>query len=715
MTRVNVLVGNLCSKYVPSATSSIRRIGAIVVRGWLVRDAKRHFIACTTRRRMRLEGVDEVADSEVSDALQDKLDNWAAADAQDVFPKVQQVFDRLYAIGGTGRQDLTDVEETLRDSASLRRADIGFYPVEQKRSETLWLIVWGLAANDSSWLGDVDRMAEVDTLVERRLWKLERMRYRAAPSSVGTVEQFQTFGYPGGAPPSLGGQSPDHWEIGVTSTADFVLNSIGSATLEPLTAIRSFYAPPIDPTTGAQEPWHFSTHGTKTFCDRVIHLLHLEELAESLARQKGEAAANAEIRTIVNASPDRKGTFAIVGAFGTEGIVGGGATDDPYFELVQCRLDELVVGDHVILKNHPAYHGFPDASLVWRLENALVTGLVNNRDTNEPHFPRDLELTGHGISPERFGVMQGDLLGTFAGGLKATQEIVKARSLRPLARAELALNRPYQFVLRGAAIYNCTIEFRAELAPDHPDADADLEAFWARWLLIGHASAPAFIDFTGAPAWEYAQDLHANARFYEFPFVSELRLDTTAGKLTLQGLNLTAEKVEAVYLVSDPQRSYDAPSNSYSSPANASIFPVLGTWTEAGRAEFLIQHANIEFVEPTKIILRVPPGFDPSSNYWQPVLRIATPGASSVVDVRSSRACRWPGGMSSDPEYAGSTLYNVAYFRLFRPNRAGRQQPVVFTPAGMTGSLLRFYREHEPFGQITVLRPRPPNWFGQTP
>jgi hypothetical protein len=119
------------------------------------------------------------------------------------------------------------------------------------------------------------------------------------------------------------------------------------------------------------------------YCDQVIHSLHLEALAFSETKRRA-VGDHAWLENEVKANGP--GWLRLYYQFGTPANFLGGDHEKSswYFEQLQARQDDLQVGDHVIVYNHPAYdhvtlHG------VWRLENAVVVQTLP-----------ELKMQGHG-------------------------------------------------------------------------------------------------------------------------------------------------------------------------------------------------------------------------------------------------------------------------------------------------------------------------------
>jgi hypothetical protein len=542
-----------------------------------------------------------------------------------------------------------------------------------------------------------------------------------------------------------GGQSAEFWDRNPSDQYEFWLKGIGSAALDPVKAIRAFFLP------AAGSSWDFERDCTLTYCDKVIHILHLDEFVEALVREKGEDAATAWLRADINLEPDtRKRTkrFAVVSSFTnrgtknddtgaiTRGAIGAGGPDDPYFESVKVRMDQLIPGDHFILDSHPAYNAFAGEGDAWRLENALITGLIDNGNTSEPHFPRDLEVQGHGLGPCSFGAMQGDLIageGGFRRSLESAQNI--ATGLLTEARVAIQSNRPYQCDRTNNESIRGVIEFRHELAPETLGTSRDLTAFWGRWLIISLELRDGDTDAVGAFATDLSRpeyfviddagrllgkDSHSIAGAFNLPYIRELELNEASRQLTIRGLNLTEDQVSDVYFVSEPLRYYDQETNSYLSQTETSVLLRRGQWTEGGETNYVLRKDQGLSFPPNsngkECIAEIPASFNPPTDYWRPVVRVLMAGVDAETDIRSARAFRWPPANQAPfaEPLVGHGYYNVAYFPLFKLSGSGAVSEIRFTTAAMAGALFRFYRKHEPYHKVRVIRPGLPGWFGET-
>lgn len=155
------------------------------------------------------------------------------------------------------------------------------------------------------------------------------------------------------------------------------------------------------------------------YCDHTIHALHLEALV--FAESKRRAAGDPWLDGRVTSKP--AGWLRLFHPLVSPGalqpdqgkfLAGSGEPD--FFQHMPVRPQELQVGDHLIVYNHPAYehstlHG------AWRLENAVVVQTTP-----------DLLVQGHGSPIMSIASAKGHMLKLFLGAL----DICRA-ALRPLA------------------------------------------------------------------------------------------------------------------------------------------------------------------------------------------------------------------------------------------------------------------------------------------
>jgi hypothetical protein len=153
------------------------------------------------------------------------------------------------------------------------------------------------------------------------------------------------------------------------------------------------------------------------YCDQVIHSLHLEALAFSETKRRA-GGDHTWLEKEVKAN--KPGWLRLYYQFGTKPtdsfLAGDHEKSSWYFEQLQVRQDDLQVGDHLIVYNHPAYdhltlHG------VWRLENAVVVQTLP-----------ELKMQGHGSYVFTIGGAQRAMAGLFNDELER-----RRKDFEPLA------------------------------------------------------------------------------------------------------------------------------------------------------------------------------------------------------------------------------------------------------------------------------------------
>ncbi len=234
-------------------------------------------------------------------------------------------------------------------------------------------------------------------------------------------------------------------------------------------------------------------------CDHVIHCL----LLESLVRVKSKRDGNRTwLKPIVSAAP--AGWLRIYASGAEDGNPFGprylASDKEPrFFSVNQMDVSQLLIGDHVIVFNHPAYDMAKDQDDVWRLENAVVVA----------HSPR-LLLQGHGTLPIPFTSrqkppvkgeknvlepsMRKNMLGLFNN---------KLERLRTLAKNENAQAAP-RLVISGLGSAGVLVQ-RTTPGPysgyddtDFTPAAEELARWWIRW---DHDTGKGEHTIAADPAW----------------------------------------------------------------------------------------------------------------------------------------------------------------------------------------------------------------------
>jgi hypothetical protein len=153
-----------------------------------------------------------------------------------------------------------------------------------------------------------------------------------------------------------------------------------------------------------------------------------------------------------------------------------------HFQSEQIDASELIVGDHVLVFNHPAYDAVKEHVDVWRLENAIVVAT----------YPR-LLLQGHGTLPLPFtstrtipikdktrGVEQSmrlNMLGLFNKKLGHLRDAAKKENRKASPRTEIN-----DFHSKGVLVQRTDVGPYSGYDPsDFTAAMAKLARWWIRW------------------------------------------------------------------------------------------------------------------------------------------------------------------------------------------------------------------------------------------
>jgi hypothetical protein len=157
------------------------------------------------------------------------------------------------------------------------------------------------------------------------------------------------------------------------------------------------------------------------YCDHTIHALHLESLVFAESKRQTTAGDTAWLDGVVATKP--RGWLRLhvpLVSPGTQQATQGqflaGNGEPTFFQHITLRPDELHVGDHLIIYNHPAYE-YTTLHGVWRLENAIV---VQTTPT--------LLVQGHGSAIMDIPSAKAVMLGLFRKALDNCRA-----ALRPLA------------------------------------------------------------------------------------------------------------------------------------------------------------------------------------------------------------------------------------------------------------------------------------------
>ena len=637
-------------------------------------------------------------------------------------PTVEAVYKTVAANNPMGRLDLTRPKIDITHH---------LYEPESYRFSLLWDIVWGMLAIDENAVvgpaGTVISPTVSDAfleIAERRLRTAERVRYNTS-NPLSAAPHSLLFEYPatdadsrvGGAQFSfLDGENAD-WDRVPGHPSDFGLK-LGK---DPATAIDAvFVGTDVIGADGIYD------NTTLNYCDHVVHVIHLEALVDSLGRTHRRAE-------LVSHGSEIK----IITGWKSNSAIGSGAQSDPYFTRGSVRLDELVPGDHIKVKNHPLYRAMAGPGDVWQLENSVVGRIRGTR------VPNDIEVQGHGLGPYTFRQMQAELVQrTRRGLIWAIAEIETSRAI-PNALAAHASGFPYvhAFHTRRGGHFDAPIEFRNEFF------NRGKGAFSLRWLI---KSTNPFLLEEGANERHYL--LHRNIghddpkvsdrlvenELWNLPWIGDLRVDSATGRLELRGTQLRSDWIRSVYFVAMP-RFYMDPGVTPRElvPMSAMLIAQLGHWTSSAATESEIEASALTFsADGSTLSLTIPSAFHEGEQFWTPVLRLSLfdtsvpelgryltneldyasrplrwfdllddtdeklafvkdVKASLEFDIRSPMAFHWPlspgttgqvgftfaanqnvPGLPLQYEVEGHNLFNVVYFSLYRPDTSGGYRPV---------------------------------------
>jgi len=709
-------------------------------------DAKARYIAFRCREFLRNNGAAADTsnldiDEDLSAALRGEVMSAAVAD----FLRIEEAYHAALTNSSSVRLNLDEIKIAIDNNPIYRKPLLRMVNPERNRSHFMWDIVWGLTTNDRRWLDHSSLLLEH---VERRLRIVERMRYHVSTPQKGRHiddngqdgHTLRRFEYPRKRPQRydtrVGGKAGPHWAgwpgaevfrlFGlISSESDSLPPNAQIGANAPATAINALFQTP-------DGGWEKFGNRTINYCDKVIKILRLDEVAGHLTGTLGEAGANTHLKGLMDeasgnlaarntrinidspwAPPDTP--LSSIGS-GVDPNSTLGRIGDPFFEYkAAVRLDQLVPGDNLIIRSHPAW--FAVSTGAWQMENYLVTRVMGRT------LPEGIEVQGHGAGPWGFLDAQCKIVSMsdgFGGGLTKAQNEVEGESL--LAKAT-ALNdsAPFApFVWDKADTeqegFVGVIEFRNEFRQQ------GLGAFWARWRIPWDERE--FADWLSTvdvmTEWNEHEIDHPTyspytlrSRFpnlWELPYVRDVSVDYPSSRVTLSGLNLQADKVIAVYLVSDTRRRYDpslrdTQTRGFLPPATGgTMLSTLGTWNSGGTAKhlFLFDAGGGAVFAGDAIVLTLPTAFSPTSTYWRPVL--VTP---IRAHFRAQRAFRWP--QDSQAALVGHGQFNIGYFPLFEPRTDGSHRRMRTSASEALGmKLLRFYESGRPDDVVAAIRPRSP-------
>lgn len=557
-----------------------------------------------------------------------------------------------------------------------QRLNRGRFNPTRNRLAFIWDILWGLTAITDKVvdfqgvlnipLTGLDN--EFFELIERRLHKLERMRYNVpGVGGVGDTDPVEVpnmilFCYPDSddcpiETCSIGGESYNpatdensDWEHYLRAKQNAYACDFRLIASDPRIAIERIFNVPL--TSGGTR--RDDSAKTRNYCDKVIQILHLEEVVDYLRRTA---------RSDISLNPLK---VLIVSSFTWVDLVGSGksnpddmdSTGDPFFEQLEVRIDELIPGDHFILRNHPIYQALVGEGAAWRLENALVSRIRGRS------LPSDIEVEGHGLGPYPFRSMQADLLAETRNAIKHAQDALKNSSA--LSYTKAASKSGHRFVhWFSQNQYEGPIEFRNEFL-EYPENVALLQdirqdpqlsntkkeqliekvfklGFAVRCHLIprkpsfGNTYYPinSFFSFFEDkyinslyvdPTNKQRKDRTVNAAAWELPFISNIIIRVAERKLVLEGHNLLKDRVRGVYFVAYPRYHVDLSATPQIQLSSNSEVAQLGKWIDpnSGLMRFVIvEDDKLTYLDQgKKLEVDIPTDFG-SEEFWRPVLRVS--------------------------------------------------------------------------------------------
>ena len=242
------------------------------------------------------------------------------------------------------------------------------------------------------------------------------------------------------------------------------------------------------------------------YCDHTIHALHLEALvfAESKRRAAGDTAwLDGPV------AAKGKGWLSIFHPLvsptalqpdGGKYLVGAG--EPAFFEHVTVRANDLQVGDHLIVYNHPAYE-FTTFHGAWKLENALVV-----------QTSPGLLLQGHGTNLLTMAEAKAVMLNYFAQALDGCRA-----ALRPLAAVTSPGPKP------NTVKVNTTAPLRTGMVVDIVEPTTDTLVAVGRRLTSIDGRA-RIVTYDGASVTVTAKHVLRRRHVRQFKKYDSLQLET---------------------------------------------------------------------------------------------------------------------------------------------------------------------------------------------
>ena len=671
-------------------------------------DERRRFIEFKVRRILGQASLD----GKLSSASEGQIDAEAAGFAA-TFSMLDEIAeDILSRLANTNTVDLDFVKRAL----SLGRKPGRWYkqlkmkwPVVRRRRYVFGL-VWSLCRNDPSLQGDDNASRErLMGHVSRRLRKIERMRYyvsveydrawRDRDNSEGRWfdhHVMRLFEYPQvndsarfrhilGTPPA--GTPPDapqwklsgnmwitkarpsptasvYWDVTENDAKDFVLNAKGRA--NPVAAILSFFeaANPedfADFPSNRKKGWRQFSSRTWNYCDRVIHILHLEEWLYEIFRLAGGSIDNWKeptspsntVLTAALADPTKGPDYirvALVQSATNAKFVGSGSDADMGFEKKEIRVDELQLGDHLVQWNHPAYSALSDEP--FRLENSLVV------DFKGTELPQGIIVQGHGMDPVSFGDMQATMIDRFNENLAIAQD----DTIRE--------------VMAVATVKSFPTTLGGQIVQRHELKNEGLAGYWAWWIATDGKIVNDPNPFV--PPKINGDPIRVPAHFTDYRFTSPVAwklpviyemVYLTDNRIAAAGLNLYEDRIHGAYLVKGNFFEQN---------------PTLGPDLTIVPGSFKADGSSID--------LELPANLEPGD--WIVMLR-----TSLGIETRASMPLATPRTISNP--YSPANYY-VCFYRLFETVSG----TVVPTPGADANNVLQYLRYSSPWQTLWVIRPR---------
>ena len=228
-------------------------------------------------------------------------------------------------------------------------------------------------------------------------------------------------------------------------------------------------------------------------CDAVIHCLNLEALARVKARRDANAAW---LKPTTDAEPE--GWLRVSYPWRNDVRFLGNELEHRFFEHVEVPVEEITIGDHTIIYNHPAYDKAKDSNDVWRLENAVVVST----------FRRTM-LQGHGTNPLPFTAvrkvpvkgkqvlepsMRLNMLGLFNAKLRQFRTAARAENRKAAPRTEID-----EFDSQAKLVQRTDVGPHSGYDPSSfTTATRPLARWWIRWTQDGEQSEPTI---AADPVW----------------------------------------------------------------------------------------------------------------------------------------------------------------------------------------------------------------------